>query len=77
MTMKHPIIKNISSEYILTQSKVKRKSFKIYSDFFSENYKKLNVYFGIEKNVSDQICFYGFYGVSIIILLFIYLIVGL
>lgn len=75
--MKHPIIKNISSGYILTQSKVQRKSFKIYSEFFSENYKKLNVYFGIESNLSDQICFYGFYGVSIIILLFIYLIAGL
>ncbi|WP_306659925.1 DUF3961 domain-containing protein [Bacillus toyonensis] len=39
----------------------------------SENYKKLNCYFGIEENVSDQIWFYGFFATSIFMMLFTYL----
>ncbi|WP_256703161.1 DUF3961 domain-containing protein [Bacillus cereus] len=35
------------------------------------------MYFGIEENVSDQIWFYGFFTISISLLLFTYLISGI
>ncbi|MEH7753468.1 DUF3961 domain-containing protein [Bacillus toyonensis] len=66
-----------SGELILTQPRHKFKSFKKFYSPISENYKKLNRYFGIEKNVSDQIWFYGFFATSIFIMLFTYLFSGI
>ncbi|HDX9707789.1 TPA: DUF3961 domain-containing protein [Bacillus thuringiensis] len=40
-------------------------------NLISTNYKRVNTYLGIERNASDQIWFYGFYG-SAIIMLFLY-----
>ncbi|WP_368073894.1 DUF3961 domain-containing protein [Bacillus thuringiensis] len=39
--------------------------------------KKLNRYFGIEENVSDQTWFYGFFVISIFMMLFTYLFSGI
>ncbi|MCP1285236.1 MULTISPECIES: DUF3961 domain-containing protein [Bacillus] len=74
--MKHPMVKITPSESILAQSKFKEKALERIFDFISTNYKRVNTYFGIEQNVSDQIWFYGFYGFAIIILLYICMIVG-
>ncbi|PDY47463.1 DUF3961 domain-containing protein [Bacillus pseudomycoides] len=75
--MKQSLIKITSGEPILTQPHLKTKFQKKFYAFISENYKKLNVYFGIEENVSDQIWFYSFFIVSISMLLFTYLISGI
>ncbi|PEF75635.1 hypothetical protein CON94_08960 [Bacillus pseudomycoides] len=75
--MKQSFIKTVSGEPILTQTHLKSKSFKKFYAFISENYKKTNLYFGIEENISDQIWFYGFFTVSISLLLFTYLIAGI
>lgn len=72
--MKHPMVKITPSESILAQSKFKEKFLERVHSFVSVNYKGLNNYFGIEENVSDQILFYGFFGVSIFVLFFICLI---
>ncbi|WP_240522766.1 hypothetical protein [Bacillus pseudomycoides] len=53
--MKQSFMKVTSGEHILTQPHLKTKSFKKFYVFISENYKKLNAYFGIEENLSDQI----------------------
>ncbi|WP_242291520.1 DUF3961 domain-containing protein [Bacillus cereus group sp. BfR-BA-01356] len=74
--MKHPMVKITSSESILAQSKVKEKSLERIINLISTNYKRVNTYFGIEQNTSDQIWFYGFYGSAIIMLVFICMIVG-
>ncbi|MDA1786288.1 DUF3961 domain-containing protein [Bacillus cereus] len=74
--MKHPMVKITPSESILAQSKFKEKALERIFNFISTNYKRVNTYFGIEQNVSDQIWFYGFYGLAIIILLYICMIVG-
>ncbi|HDR7001354.1 DUF3961 domain-containing protein [Bacillus cereus group sp. Bc222] len=74
--MKHPMVKITPSESILAQSKFKEKALERIFNFISTNYKRVNAYFGIEQNVSDQIWFYGFYGLAIIILLYICMIVG-
>ncbi|MGA5662800.1 DUF3961 domain-containing protein [Bacillus bombysepticus] len=39
--------------------------------------QKINRYFGIEENVSDQIWFYGFFAISIFMMLFTYLFSGI
>lgn len=65
-----------SGESILTYPHRKSKPLKKFYAFISENYKSLNVYFGIEENISDQIWFYGFFTVSISLLLFTYLSTG-
>ncbi|WP_432804048.1 DUF3961 domain-containing protein [Bacillus arachidis] len=39
--------------------------------------QKLNRYFGIEENVSNQIWFYGFFATSIFMMLFTYLFSGI
>nr|WP_321145781.1 DUF3961 domain-containing protein [Bacillus mycoides] len=39
--------------------------------------QKINHYFGIEENVSDQIWFYGFFATSIFMMLFTYLFSGI
>ncbi|MDA2637861.1 DUF3961 domain-containing protein [Bacillus cereus] len=75
--MKQPLIKITSGEPILTQPHLKTKFHKKFHTFISENYKNLNAYFGIEENISDQIWFYGFFIVSISMLLFTYLISGI
>ncbi|XKK19913.1 DUF3961 domain-containing protein [Bacillus sp. A17A.1] len=75
--MKQPFIKITSSESILTQPHPKTKSFKKIRLLISKNYKKLNVYFGIEENFSDRIWFYGFFGVSISMILFTYILSGI
>lgn len=72
-----PFLKIKSGELILTQSHHKFKSSKKFYSLISENYKKLNRYFGIEENVSDQIWFYGFFATSIFMMLFIYLFSGI
>lgn len=74
--MKHPMVKITPSESILAQSKFKEKALDRNINFISTNFKRINTYFGIEQNVSDQIWFYGFYGLAIIILLYICMIVG-
>lgn len=76
VVMKQPFIKITSGESILTQPHQKTKSFKKIRPLISENYKKLNIYFGIEENFSDQIWFYGFFGVSISMILFTYVLSG-
>ncbi|HIE8455896.1 TPA: DUF3961 domain-containing protein [Bacillus cereus] len=75
--MKQPFIKITSGESILTHSNPKTKSFKKIRSSISENYKKINVYFGIEENLSDQIWVYGFFGVSISMILFTYVLSGI
>ncbi|KAA0781277.1 DUF3961 domain-containing protein [Bacillus sp. BPN334] len=75
--MKQPFIKITSGESILTQPHQKTKSFKKIRSLLSENYKKSNVYFGIEENLSDQIWFYGFFGLSIFMILFTYVLSGI
>lgn len=74
--MKQSFMKVTSGEPILTQPHLKTKSFKKFYSFISENYKKLNAYFGIEENLSDQIWFYGFFAVSISMLFVTYLVGG-
>ena len=74
--MKHPMVKITPSESILAQAKFKEKALERIFNLISTNYKRVNAYFGIEQNVSDQIWFYGFYGLAIIILLYICMIVG-
>ncbi|MCR8860366.1 DUF3961 domain-containing protein [Bacillus pseudomycoides] len=66
-----------SGESILTYPHRKSKPLKKIYTYISENYKKLNVYFGIEENISDQIWFYGFFIVSISMLLFTYITAGI
>jgi hypothetical protein len=66
-----------SNESILSYPHCKPNPFKKFHKYISENYKKLNLYFGIEESVSDQIWFYGFFTVSISLLLFTYLISGI
>ncbi|HHQ2480384.1 TPA: DUF3961 domain-containing protein [Bacillus cereus] len=72
-----PFLKIKSGELILTQPHHKFKFFKKFYSNISENYKKLNRYFGIEENVSDQIWFYGFFATSIFMMLFTYLFLGI
>lgn len=60
-----------SDEPILAYPHHKSKPLKKFYKFFSENSEKINKHFGIEENISDQIWFYGFYTVSISMLLFI------
>ncbi|MCU4864157.1 DUF3961 domain-containing protein [Bacillus cereus] len=72
-----PFLKIKSGELILTQPHHKFKSSKKFYSSISENYKKLNRYFGIEENVSDQIWFYGFFATSIFMMLFTYLFSGI
>lgn len=64
--MKQILIKITSGEPILTQPYLKFKFLKKFYSSISENYKKLNRYFGIGENVSDQIWFYGFFAISIL-----------
>ncbi|WP_306475059.1 DUF3961 domain-containing protein [Bacillus pseudomycoides] len=66
-----------SGEYILAYPHLKSKPLKKFCTNSSENYKKLNVYFGIEENLSDQIWFYGFFAVSFSMLLVTYFISGI
>ncbi|COF06090.1 Uncharacterised protein [Streptococcus pneumoniae] len=75
--MKQILIKITSGEPILTQPHLKFKFLKKFYLSISENYKKLNRYFGIEENVSDQIWFYGFFATSIFMMLFTYLVSGI
>ncbi|MCU4943026.1 DUF3961 domain-containing protein [Bacillus cereus] len=75
--MKQILIKITSGEPILTQPHLKFKFLKKFYLYISENYKKLNLYFGIEENVSDQIWFYGFFAISIFMMLFTYLFSGI
>ncbi|KMP23664.1 MULTISPECIES: DUF3961 domain-containing protein [Bacillus] len=75
--MKQILIKITSGEPILTQPQLKFKFLKKFYSSISENYKKLNRYFGIEENVSDQIWFYGFFATSIFMMLFTYLFSGI
>ncbi|PFT76027.1 DUF3961 domain-containing protein [Bacillus cereus] len=75
--MKQILIKITSGEPILTQPHLKFKFFKKFYLSISENYKKLNGYFGIEENVLDQIWFYGFFATSIFMMLFTYLFSGI
>ncbi|MGG3652553.1 DUF3961 domain-containing protein [Bacillus pseudomycoides] len=75
--MANNLFKIKSDESILTYPHRKSKPLKKFSNSVSENYKKLNVYFGIEENISDQIWFYGFFIVSISMLLFTYFISGI
>ncbi|XKK24946.1 DUF3961 domain-containing protein [Bacillus sp. CB62A.1] len=70
-----PFLKIKSGELIYTPTQFK--SFKKFYSPISENYKKLNRYFGIEENVSDQIWFYGFFATSIFMMLFTYLFSGI
>ncbi len=77
MAMKQFLIKITSGEPILTQPHLKFKFLKKFYLLVSENYKKLNRYFGIEENVSDQIWFYGFFATSIFMMLFTYLFSGI
>ncbi|HFJ9417294.1 DUF3961 domain-containing protein [Bacillus cereus group sp. BC251] len=72
--MKHPMVKITPSASILAQSKFKEKTLERIFNFISKNYKRVNTYFGIEQNVSDQIWFYGFYGLAISMVLVIYLV---
>jgi len=72
-----PFLKIKSGELILTQPHHKFKFFKKFYFNISENYKKLNHYFSIEENVSDQIWFYGFFATSIFMMLFTYLFSGI
>jgi len=72
-----PFLKIKSGELILTQPHHKFKSSKKFHSHISENYKRLNRYFGIEENVSDQIWFYGFFATSIFMMLFTYLFSGI
>ncbi|ARJ25652.1 hypothetical protein B7492_31915 (plasmid) [Bacillus mycoides] len=66
-----------SGESILTYPHRKSKPLKNFYTHISENYRNLNMYFGIEENISDQIWFYGFFIVSISMLFFTYLISGI
>ncbi|MGE6592484.1 DUF3961 domain-containing protein [Bacillus mycoides] len=75
--MKQILIKITSGEPILTQPHLKFKFLKKFYSPISENYKKLNRYFGIEENVSDQIWFYGFFATSIFMMLFTYVFSGI
>ncbi|HFJ9350231.1 TPA: DUF3961 domain-containing protein [Bacillus cereus] len=75
--MKQILIKITSGEPILTQPHLKFKFLKKFYLYISENYEKLNRYFGIEENVSDQIWFYGFFVTSIFMMLFTYLFSGI
>ncbi|PET91947.1 MULTISPECIES: DUF3961 domain-containing protein [Bacillus cereus group] len=75
--MKQILNKITSGELILTQPHLKFKFLKKFYLYISENYKKLNRYFGIEENVSDQIWFYGFFVISIFMMLFTYLFSGI
>lgn len=75
--MKQILNKITSGELILTQPHLKFKFLKKFHLYISENYKKLNRYFGIEENVSDQIWFYGFFVISIFMMLFTYLFSGI
>jgi hypothetical protein len=77
MAMKQILIKITSGEPILTQPHLKFKFLKKFYSLISENYKKLNRYFGIEENVSNQIWFYGFFATSIFMMLFTYLFSGI
>lgn len=77
MAMKQILIKITSGEPILTQPHLKFKFLKKFYLYISENYEKLNRYFGIEENVSDQIWFYGFFVTSIFMMLFTYLFSGI
>lgn len=77
MAMKQILIKITSGEPILTQPHLKFKFLKKFYLYISENYEKLNRYFGIEENVSDQIWFYGFFATSIFMMLFTYLFSGI
>jgi hypothetical protein len=77
MAMKQILNKITSGELILTQPHLKFKFLKKFYLYISENYKKLNRYFGIEENVSDQIWFYGFFVISIFMMLFTYLFSGI
>ena len=74
--MKQSLIKITSGEPILTQPHLKTKFHKNFTHSF-QKITKTNVYFGIEENVSNQIWFYGFFTVSISLLLFTYLISGI
>ncbi|WP_243821292.1 DUF3961 domain-containing protein [Bacillus thuringiensis] len=75
--MKQILNKITSGELILTQPHLKFKFLKKFYLYISENSKKLNRYFGIEENVSDQIWFYGFFVISIFMMLFTYLFSGI
>ncbi|MGE7331089.1 DUF3961 domain-containing protein [Bacillus thuringiensis] len=75
--MTNNLFKIKSDESILTYPHRKQKSLKKFYTYISENYEKINVYFGIEEDISDQIWFYGFFTVSISLLLFTYLISGI
>ncbi|HDR7203807.1 TPA: DUF3961 domain-containing protein [Bacillus cereus] len=75
--MKQILIKITSGEPILTQPHLKFKFLKKFYLYISENCKKINRYFGIEENVSDQIWFYGFFATSIFMMFFTYLFSGI
>ncbi|WP_308212808.1 DUF3961 domain-containing protein [Bacillus cereus] len=75
--MTNTLFKIKSDESILTYPHRKHKSIKKFYVIISENCKKINAYFGIEDNVSDQIWFYGFFVVSISMLLFTYIFAGI
>ncbi|PIE92863.1 hypothetical protein CO726_24505 [Bacillus fungorum] len=75
--MKQILNKITSGELILTQPHLKFKFLKKIYLYISENYKNSNRYFGIEENVSDQIWFYGFFVISIFMMLFTYLFSGI
>ncbi|MGR5980857.1 DUF3961 domain-containing protein [Bacillus cereus] len=69
--MTNTLFKIKSDESILTYPHHKQKPLKKICNSISENYEKINKHFGIEENISDQIWFYGFYTVSLSMLLFI------
>ncbi|OUB49593.1 hypothetical protein BK741_11935 [Bacillus thuringiensis serovar iberica] len=74
------MIKNLfrikSGELILAHPHPKLKPLKKFYLLISENYKKLNSYFGIEDKISNQILFYGLFIVSTFMLLVTHLIAG-
>ncbi|PDZ39424.1 hypothetical protein CON18_14670 [Bacillus cereus] len=58
--MANTLYKLTNSEIILSQNQSKSESFKtFFSSTLRNQYRKLNLWFGIEERLSDRIIYYG------------------
>lgn len=81
--MANKILKITNSSYILSQNnQIKLPNNSIYKGEKLKNnlkryYHNLNVWFGIEGSIKDQLFYYGVYGISIMLLLITFVVSGI
>ncbi|OUB09027.1 hypothetical protein BK704_12510 [[Bacillus thuringiensis] serovar konkukian] len=76
--MANIIFKITNNKLILTQNtrNKRRNHARNFLYKLKKYYQNMNIWFGIEENVSDQVWFYGFFIICCTLLLFTYLISG-